>query len=184
MIWKYRDYKEYLQVQRKTYRAKEDRIWARQDIIEAIADEIRSLEPKRGLCHGVRTGKEVKWFAKALDCEVIGTELGRAGKRVVKWDFNKPREEWVGAFDFVYSNSFDHSYAPASTMDVWFAQLRQGGALIIEHSHKHEESEYTDPFGASVEEVAEMMSAYSDVTIVALERDERKYRTALIGVKR
>ena len=181
-VYKYESYREYLKVQRKTYKAKEDRVWARRDIIDAIADEIKPIEPKRGICHGVRTGEEVRWFAEALGCEVVGTELGRARKNVVKWDFNKPNSDWFNAFDFVYSNSFDHAYSPVDTMLVWQGQLIAGGMLIIEHSYKHEKAEYTDPFGATVDEVAHMMSGYFDVRTVELERFERKYRTAIIGV--
>ncbi len=109
--------------------------------------------PAFGLCHGTRRGLEQKWFEERLGCEVLGTEISDTAvdfPRTIRWDFHETRPEWLGAADFVYSNSFDHSYDPEKALNAWMSCLRPGGVCLIEHTQKSEPEAVTrtDPFGA------------------------------------
>jgi len=131
-IFKYRDYQDYIKSQRDGFNNKKTKVWAEAKNIKFICDKVLK-NPLRGLCHGVRTGKEVEWFMACLPgCEVIGTEIGDASNpHIVKWDFNKPYPAWMRMFDFIYSNSFDHSFNLSLTLSVWAVQLKRGGLLIL-----------------------------------------------------
>ena len=148
-------YQNYIKTQKAGYEKKKDRIWTNQQNIRHIAERI--LLPnnlKTGICHGVRTGYEVWWFREYLHSDVIGTELGAADPpHVYEWDFNKQNPEWIGKFDFVYSNSHDHAFDIHETLKTWKEQIRPGGALILEHSPGHEASTELDPIGLQVEEL-------------------------------
>jgi hypothetical protein len=43
------------------------------------------------------------------------------------------KPEWVGAVDFIYSNSFDHTYDPQKCLDAWVSCLTRCGVCVIEH---------------------------------------------------
>ncbi|MBK6621188.1 MAG: hypothetical protein IPG32_10020 [Saprospirales bacterium] len=50
-----------------------------------------------------------------MNCEVIGTEISDSASKfshTIEWDFHEVKPEWIGRADFIYSNSFDHSYDP------------------------------------------------------------------------
>jgi hypothetical protein len=53
----------------------------------------------------------------------------------VQHDFNNVREDWVGYFDVVYSNAFDHCFDPISTIKVWADQMSPTGKLYLEHGY-------------------------------------------------
>ena len=183
----YKNYAHYVESQRSGYERKKDKLWARSENIEAIADYIGKCE--YGLCHGVRGGQEVNWFRDFTGAQVIGTEIGDTQVPwVIQWDFNFPQENWVGAFDFVYSNAFDHAYDPAWTLAVWWEQVKKGGLLIIETDERNEHSgaiskkvNPTDPTGISLDELHAMIEDVTDreVDIIDLPVVTFGYRVAL-----
>ncbi len=149
------DYERYKQVQIEGNKIKLDYGWAREENIAFLSDYIRrTVGPTRfGLCHGTRRGNEQEWFRKHLECEVIGTELSDTAAQfphTIQWDFHEAKPEWLGAVDFIYSNSLDHSYDPEMCLNVWMSCLRSGGVCIIEHSSDDETASEIDPFGASI----------------------------------
>lgn len=90
---------------------------------------------KNGICHGVRDGKEVLFFSRALKCSVIGTDISPTVNRFpncIEWDFHNIKEEWINYFDFVYSNALDHSHSPEYCIYQWIKTLKDGGYLFIE----------------------------------------------------
>ena len=183
---KYRSYRQYVTTQKKGYKKKRDRVWAREDNIKLLSQLLKGAES--GICHGVRTGAEVEWFRKYLGADVIGTEIGDSKEGlIVQWDFNRPNPEWIGKFDFVYSNSFDHSYDAEATLCTWIQQLKPGGKLVIEHSKKHENITKLDPFGATLIEMEELMArvGLKDVHMVGLPcwLSHDRYVVGIIGVK-
>jgi len=139
-IHKYSNYDEYVSCQLAGNERKKTRVWAVEENIARIAAWLKPRQPATGLCHGTRGGYEQAWFAKYLDdCAVIGTEIGDASAPdTLQLDFNKRHPQLVGAFDFVYSNSFDHAYDPVQTIRIWFEQLRPGGSLILEWDRRNE----------------------------------------------
>jgi hypothetical protein len=87
-----------------------------------------------GLCHGTRNGLEQKWFAKYLSCSVLGTEISpfcSDRDDTIIWDFHNVKEEWLQNVDFIYSNSFDHTYKPVECLNAWFSCLRNQSSVII-----------------------------------------------------
>lgn len=152
------DYEQYKAVQIQGNKSKIDRSWVRQSDIDFLSSYIKSkiANPSFGICHGTRRGLEQKWFSQNLSCKVIGTEISDTAtdyENTVQWDFHEENKEWIESADFVYSNSFDHSYDPRKALCNWMGMLKKGGICIIEHTEAHTVKETTklDPFGASLE---------------------------------
>ncbi len=150
------DYESYRQAQTEGNKQKLGNVWAQEENIAFLAQYIeKRLGPvKFGLCHGTRQGMEQAWFRKYLKCDVLGTEISDTAERfqnTIQWDFHEVKPEWIGAVDFIYSNSFDHSYDPEKCLQAWMSCVREGGICIIEHSEGHEQATELDPFGADIE---------------------------------
>ena len=139
---KYDDYKQ-TQIDtnlRKVSSMTPEHSWARPFELVFIAALIKqhTKHPFAGICHGVRTGNEVRLFREYLDSEVIGTDISNTRfADVVLWDFNELNPDWVGKFDFVYSNAFDHSFDPGLTIKIWQWQLRKCGKLFIHWGYEN-----------------------------------------------
>lgn len=118
------DYARYLKIQKAANHRKIEKTWAIQENVEFLARYIQNENgpPAFGICHGTRRGNEQTWFREYLDCEVIGTEISDTAKDfpyTVQWDFHDENPEWLNRADFVYSNSFDHSYDPEGCLNTW-----------------------------------------------------------------
>ena len=135
-----------------------DAVWVIEENICYLAQHIqrRLGRPTFGLCHGTRRGLEQAWFRKYLvGCEVLGTEISDTADQfphTIQWDFHEIKAEWVGAADFVYSNSLDHSYDPEKCLDSWMSCLKPNGLCVLEHSPLHGPAGASrlDPFGADL----------------------------------
>jgi hypothetical protein len=139
-------YDDYVAAQLKTNEAKRDRVWVHQNELRQLAVAILQLvpRPKRGLCHGVRNGVEVRVLRDLLRCEVWGTEISPSAadfEHVIQWDFHQVKDEWLGAMDFIYSNSLDHSYDPQACLSGWLKCLSPRGRCFVHWSREHD---YTD----------------------------------------
>ena len=189
--YQYRSYREYVEAQKRGFEKKRNRVWANRENVEAISRVIGPCET--GICHGVRGGQEVGWFREFTGGQVIGTEIGESeAPHTVRWDFNERHPPWVGEFDFVYSNAFDHSFDPARTLAVWWEQLRPGGRLIIETDERNEHTgkvskgvNATDPTGLTL---GELVALVEEVTkeapeIVELPFVTYRYRNAILARK-
>jgi hypothetical protein len=149
------DYEKYCKIQTEGNKSKIIFAWVQQDNIKFLAKYIKTIvpNPEFGLCHGTRRGDEQRWFRESLDCEVIGTEISDTAEQfehTIKWDFHEIKPEWINAVDFIYSNSFDHTYDPEKCLNAWMSCLKKGGICIIEHSSGHIKSTSLDPFGADI----------------------------------
>lgn len=161
------DYQRYRQIQEKGNRDKIDRVWAREENIAFLCNYLQRVmgRPEFGICHGTKRGKEQQWFRKYLNCEVIGTEISETAERfphTIRWDFHEAREEWIDSTDFIYSNSFDHSYDPERCLNTWMSCVRKGGLCIIEHSSWHTPSHASelDPFGVGLVEMPYLITRW------------------------
>jgi hypothetical protein len=130
-------------------------VWAAEENIEYLSrylkKEVKHLQ--FGICHGTRQGKEQTWFRKYLGIEVIGTEISPTAKdfpHTIEWDFHEVKPEWVNRTDFIYSNSFDHSYQPEQCLDAWMSCVHKDGLCILEWTTSHVEADELDPFGATL----------------------------------
>lgn len=149
------DYKKYVTAQVNLNKRKIKSVWVTAKDIEFISQFVTG----EGICHGARNGFEVREFNKYV--KAIGTDIsGTASKYgLVQWDFHKQKEEWIGRFDFVYTNSIDHSHDPKLAFRVFMEQLKPGGVCIIHTSDKMETILHGHPgdcFGATKEELMEM----------------------------
>jgi hypothetical protein len=149
------DYNKYREIQIKGNKNKIDLIWVLEENICFLSNYIKTniQQPRFGICHGTRRGKEQEWFRKYLKCEVIGTEISDTADQfpyTIQWDFHDVKPEWIESVDFIYSNSFDHSYDPQTCLNAWMSCLKKGGICILEHSslHSPDASTELDPFGA------------------------------------
>lgn len=151
------DYSKYRDIQVQGNKSKIENIWVLEENIQFLADYIRKKNKtvEFGICHGTRRGKEQEWFHKYLGCEIIGTEISDTAKdypNTIQWDFHDVKEEWLNRVDFIYSNSFDHSYDPEMCINQWISCLKPGGMCILEHSDFHgvQGVDELDPFGAEL----------------------------------
>ncbi len=120
-----------------------------------MCDELKILLKRdsiNGLCHGTRNGYEQNYIASIDGYNAIGTDISPTAKdyqNSVQWDFHEINKEWIGKFDFVYSNSLDQSWDPKLALSVWLKQVKQGGFVVIEHTHAHSPTGAgeMDPFG-------------------------------------
>jgi hypothetical protein len=149
------DYEAYRQIQMAGNIRKIENVWVKEENISLLSDYIRRkvANVRFGLCHGTRRGKEQEWFRKYLNCEVIGTEISDTAAdfpNTIQWDFHDVKPEWIDSVDFIYSNSFDHTYDPKKCLDAWMSCIAKDGICIIEHTSGHERASELDPFGADI----------------------------------
>ncbi len=157
----YASYEEYREIQSRHNKRKLDVVWADEALLNQVATRVRSEFPQpaknRGICHGTRNGFEQAFLAKALNCEVIGTEISDTATNypnTVQWDFHNRNETWLSKFAFVYSNSLDQAWNPKQALSVWVEQLQPGGLLFLEHTrvgHEPDAASKIDPFGVKAE---------------------------------
>lgn len=162
------DYKKYRKIQQEGNLRKIENTWVIEGNIKFLSDYLaKSLgSVSFGICHGTRRGNEQKWFREYLSCEVIGTEISESATEfphTIQWDFHEENPEWNGKADFIYSNSFDHSYDPEACLNTWIKALKVGGFCILEHSNLHapEEASELDPFGAEIEIMPYLITKWS-----------------------
>jgi hypothetical protein len=161
------DYELYKRVQTEGNHRKIRSQWVDERTIAWLSEFLKTaVSPiEFGLCHGTRQGNEQKWFAKYLGCKVIGTEISDTATsfpNTIQWDFHEVKDEWLGAVDFVYSNSWDHSYDPRRLFTNWMACVRPGGVCLLEHSRQHYSATQLDPFGISPRELIHLLNEIAD----------------------
>ncbi|MDQ3534597.1 MAG: class I SAM-dependent methyltransferase [Bacteroidota bacterium] len=151
------DYDKYKEIQTLGNKLKIENVWVLEENIMFLANYIKSKQEftSFGICHGTRRGKEQEWFNKYLNCNVIGTEISDNANdypNTIQWDFHEIKEEWISNVDFIYSNSFDHSFNPERCINNWIKCLKPNGLCILEHSDYHgvKGVDDLDPFGAEL----------------------------------
>ena len=134
-------YEIYIEKNKSTNTRKSNSIWIKSKAVELIVKFVtdNKIVIVNGICHGVRTGKEVQIFRQKFNANIIGTDLQFKNPipHCIEWDFHKIKDEWLNSFDFIYSNSLDHTYDPDLSLDQWTKCLRQGGLLVIEWANDH-----------------------------------------------
>lgn len=127
--------------------------------------------PKCGLCHGVRRGIEQQLFKSHLPgCVVVGTEIAHTAtwfQDTIQWDFHEIKPEWIGAADFVYSNSLDHAYDPKRAVERWVQSLADPGYCFIEWwANKPWEADSVDCFQATLHRCRELLEKWGETSAV------------------
>jgi hypothetical protein len=110
-LYKYKSYADYKNIQTFHNKRKINKTWATEKILNIVIRNIKDNYKKNryvGLCHGTRNGFEQNYIASKLNVSIIGTDISETATQFPKsivWDFHKPKKEWLGSCDFVYSNS-------------------------------------------------------------------------------
>jgi hypothetical protein len=161
-LYKHKNYKEYVEAQIKKNKNKLNKVWIQPKELSSIVSHIKAniSNPEFGLCHGVRNAWEVRKFKKALEIKIIGTEISPTAEQfedVIQWDFHDVKDSWIGSVDFIYSNSWDHSYEPKKCLDRWMKCLKEGGICYI---HWRASSKL-DAADCSVMSIAECKNLFS-----------------------
>ena len=117
MLYKHKNYNEYIEAQIIKNRNKIGKVWVKDFELDLISNHIKNniSNAKFGICHGVRNGWEVAYLNKLLKFNVLGTDISPTAKQfknVIQWDYHNVKEEWINNVDFIYTNSLDHSYNP------------------------------------------------------------------------
>jgi len=159
-VYKYNSYDHYVEEQTKGNKEKLNWVYVKETSIKRIKsykDAASNI-----ICHGTRNGAEQAFFKKYYhEAYVIGTEISDTASSfpmTVEWDFANQKDEWVGKFDIVYSNAFDHSFDPIKTLNTWKDQLSDNGVLVIEYSQRQSIMSAMDPVEATNEEFIDMLS--------------------------
>ena len=162
---KHNSYQEYKDVQTKTNKAKLANIWARPGTMKDIKDycDKLNLPVHNIICHGTRNGAELQYFQQAFPgTNVIGTEISDTATQfpnTVQWDFHDENKEWIGKFDIVYSNSWDHAYDFHKAIDTWMRSLTPTGRLFLEWTRGHiQATDKSDCFGLPLQELIDILS--------------------------
>lgn len=155
-LHEYSSYEEYRKVQIYHNYRKLDRVWADTDTLDLLGEALIELYgegPIKGICHGTRNGFEQNYLNDKFDSlQVIGTDISPSARdypNSVEWDFHDANPDWLGQYDFVYSNSLDQSWQPRQALESWLGQLRPGGVVVIEYSEEQSPvaAGEMDPFG-------------------------------------
>ncbi len=147
-------YAEYRDTQIKYNKRKLKRVWADAATLSKIVDDLRSNGlGATGICHGARNGFEVTWLREHLSGDIIGTDISETATEfphMYVWDFHEDNPDWLGQFDFVYTNSLDQAMEPARALNAWVKQITPRGRIYIEHTMAHSArfASAMDPFGA------------------------------------
>lgn len=159
-LLKFDSYEEYKRVQTKVNKRKLKKVWVTDDELLFVAHFVQEHIPEVafGLCHGVRNGYEVHKLHALLGVPILGTEIAETAHKfphVIQWDFHEVQEEWIGNVDFIYSNSWDHSYDPERMLKNWMRCLRPHGRCFLPWTRDHDEHAVreADCFGLSLEEM-------------------------------
>lgn len=152
------DYALYKEAQTLGNKFKLHKQWVPEEHIRILAGHMtaQDADVKTGICHGTRQGNEQLWFQEYLGAgaDVFGTEISDTAEQfpaTIQWDFHEVKDEWIGSKDFIYSNSWDHSFDPRLAFRNWVSCLRPGGFLLLDHGWNYQPGRVSalDPFGIS-----------------------------------
>ena len=106
-LYEYKDYDEYVSEQNRANALKIKHVWVDRSTISQIAETVD--EASAIICHGTRNAAEQRYLKEYYPtAEIIGTEISDTADQfemTVQHDFHEQKDEWVGKFDILYSNS-------------------------------------------------------------------------------
>lgn len=160
----FHDYDEYKRVQVAANKLKYHNVYAEDPELRRIAAHFgaRAMKARTGLCHGVRNGYEVKMLRRLLPAvDIVGTDISETAATVpncIVWDMHEVKSEWLSRTDFMYSNSWDHTYDPELMFPRWSSCLSEDGRLYLPYTELQSERGVTDRtkidvFGYSIDEL-------------------------------
>lgn len=78
---------------------------------------------------------------------ITGTDISESAASVPKcivWDMHHVKPEWLGAIDFIYSNSSDHTYDAQLLFVRWVSCLSENGRPYVTWTIKHSDEGVMD----------------------------------------
>ena len=167
-LLRFENYEEYKRTQIAANEYKFGDVFAELPVLRRIAAHFRrsGATSHLGLCHGVRNGYEVRRLRQLLPrIDIIGTDISDTAAGIpncVVWDMHEVKPEWRGAVDFMYSNSWDHTYDPDLLFARWSECLSPSGRLYLSYTDLHSErgvveASKSDPFGCSLDELTQIV---------------------------
>lgn len=110
----------------------------------AVTSTGKCLKPERICCMGIRNGNEYNSFKKIQKvlteiegAHIYGVDINpdvvKVGPNCFARDFTSTGD-WQGKFDFIYSNSLDHSFDVEKTIDAWWDALKHDRFMLIQMS--------------------------------------------------
>ncbi len=110
----------------------------------AVSSTGKCLKPERICCMGIRNGNEYKSFKKIQKTLTelegahiygvdIAPEVVKVGPNCFVRDFNS-LPDWENKFDFIYSNSLDHSFEVEKTISEWWKCLKHDRFMLLQLS--------------------------------------------------
>lgn len=164
-LYKHDSYKDYKKAQIAKNELKIKHVWVKPHELNTISQKIKQYIPDAsfGLCHGVRNAWEVKKLRQLLNIEVIGTDIAPSASQfenTIQWDFHEIKDEWRNNVDFIYSNSFDHSYDPEMCLDIWMKCIKKRKGLCFIHwmATNANKIDAADCFAAPLKEYRKMIN--------------------------
>jgi hypothetical protein len=173
-LHEYESYEQYKAIQIFHNKRKLNNVWADAKTLDLVIEKLlrHFSDPHfiKGLCHGTRNGFEQNYLSQNLGCEVLGTDISDTAKNFpqsVQWDFHDENSEWLGKYNFVYTNSLDQSWKPQLAVQTWLNQLTSNGLLFIEHTKDHSPTGASemDPFGVKAEFMPYLLAEWFGHTI-------------------
>jgi SAM-dependent methyltransferase len=171
-VHEFKDNETYVAVQKKGSNRRANRRPAANALeIEKVCNYLATHRtPLRGVCHGARCGTEVRLFSDRFPkAKIVGTDLAPRVEEVIELDFHNTPRGWKNSFDFIYSNSLDHSNRPAECLKAWMGQLKPEGLLFLSWSRAHALEGRPLPFpggdcfGATLSEYIELVAEAGNV---------------------
>lgn len=110
-----------------------------------ITNTGKCLKPERSVFMGIRDGNEYfsfkrlqKTLTEIEGSHVYGVDINpkvtKVGPNCIACDFAKLPEEYSYKFDFLYSNSLDHSYEIEKTITEWHRILKNDRFMLLQLS--------------------------------------------------
>jgi hypothetical protein len=195
-LYNHEDLNTYREIQIIANKAKLGLCFARESNLVALCNflSVRGVKIRRVLCHGTRNGAEQKYFKRRLpSAEIVGTEISDNAEQfpmTIQWDFHEVKPKWIGAFDLIYSNSWDHTYDPAKLFPAWLSCLASGGALALEWTVEHgqDHTNVIDPFGADFPALRRLLKQYAgpefDEPVAFDQLPERARQDTMLVIRR
>lgn len=176
-------YQKYVEGQRQKADRELNRTFASTRALDVVSEYLRRHFRNRtrlhGVCHGAKVGREVRFLRRQLehhsrgsraagfarDVSILGTDISEQASRrsrgdVILMDFHVVYTSWQGHWDFIYSNTLDHSYDPGSALGVWRWSLQGTDGLVVLHRspfHSTLHIDSVDMYGGSMGDYCTLM---------------------------
>lgn len=205
-------YEKYVQAQREKADRELNETFASTRALEVVSEYLRrhfrTRTRLRGVCHGAKVGREVRLLSQQLDQRekgvrtasfandlwILGTDISeeavRASKgQVLLMDFHMVYLDWKGSWDFVYSNTLDHSYEPGSALLSWRWTIKGADGLVVLHRsefHTTMHIDASDLYGGSIGDYCSLLrkTGFQILDVVRLPRTASHHEEDLIFAAR